>query len=67
MLIITADHGNDPTFSGTDHCREFVPLLVYHPGKPGRNLGIRHGFYDIAQSIATFFKLEPLPYGASFL
>ena len=67
VLIITADHGNDPTFSGTDHCREFVPLLVYHPGKPGRNLGIRHGFYDIAQSIATFFKLEPMPYGASFL
>ncbi len=67
LLIITADHGNDPTFKGTDHTREIVPLLVYRPGQPGRSLGVRHGYFDIAQSIASFFKLDPLPRGVSFL
>lgn len=66
LLIITADHGNDPTFRGTDHTREFVPLLAYQPGRPGRNLGIRHGFFDVAQTLATFFGLPPLPRGMSF-
>jgi len=67
MLIVTADHGNDPTFRGTDHTREFVPLLVLQPGRLGRVLGIRHGYYDVAQSLATFFGLPPLPRGKSFL
>ena len=67
VLVITADHGNDPTFKGSDHCREYVPLLVYQPNKPARCLGIRQGFYDIAQSIASFFNLAPMPYGVSFL
>ncbi len=67
MLIITADHGNDPTFQGTDHTREFVPLLVYRPGVPGKSIGIRQGFYDIAQSIAAFFKIAPMERGRSFL
>lgn len=67
VLILTADHGNDPTFKGTDHTREAVPLLVYQPGCPGRCLGVRHGFYDVAQSIASFFRLDPLPRGESFL
>jgi phosphopentomutase len=67
ILIITADHGNDPTYTGTDHTREFVPLLVYQPGNPGRNLGIRNGFYDIAQTLADFFGLDPIPRGVSFL
>ncbi len=67
LMIVTADHGNDPTFRGTDHTREYVPLLAYRPGRTGRSLGIREGFYDIAQSIASFFKLAPLPRGASFL
>ncbi len=67
VLILTADHGNDPTFKGTDHTREFVPLLVYRPGRPGENLGIRRGFFDIAQSIATLFNLAPLPRGKSFI
>jgi len=65
-LIVTADHGNDPTFHGTDHTREYVPLLAYQPGQPGRSLGIRHGFYDIAQSLATLFALPPMPRGVSF-
>ena len=67
ILILTADHGNDPTFKGTDHTREFVPLLVYRQGTEGQPLGIRFGFYDIAQSIATAFGLSPLPRGRNFL
>ena len=67
LLIITADHGNDPTFRGTDHTREFVPLLVYRPGRVGHSLQIRQGFYDVAQSLAAHFGLPPLPRGKSFL
>jgi phosphopentomutase len=67
VLMLTADHGNDPTFRGTDHTREYVPLLVYRPNESGKNLGIRAGFYDIAQSLAMLFKLEPIPRGASFI
>ena len=67
LLILTADHGNDPTFRGTDHTREFVPLLAYQPGRPGGTLGIRLGFFDIAQTLATFFGLPPLPRGTAFL
>jgi phosphopentomutase len=67
ILILTADHGNDPTFHGTDHTREYVPLLVYSPSQPGKNLGIRNGFFDIAQSLAHRFNLAPLPRGISFL
>ena len=67
MLILTADHGNDPTFKGTDHTREYVPLLVYRPGDPAENLGIRRGFYDIAQSLAKFFGIPAIPRGASFV
>lgn len=67
LLIITADHGNDPTFRGTDHTREYVPLLVYRPGAGGRLLGIRQGFYDIAQSLAAWFGRPPRPRGRNFL
>jgi phosphopentomutase len=67
LLMVTADHGNDPTYTGTDHTREFVPLLSYRAGGPGRSLGIRHGFFDIAQTLAAFFGLQPMPRGVSFL
>ncbi len=67
LLILTADHGNDPTFQGTDHTREYVPLLVYRPGEPAENLGIRRGFYDIAQSLAQFFSIPAIPRGSSFV
>jgi len=67
VLILTADHGNDPTYTGTDHTREYVPLLVYRPDRPGVSLGIRQGFYDIAQSLATLFRLPPILRGRSFL
>ena len=67
LLVITADHGNDPTFRGTDHTREYVPLLVYRPGEIGRSLGIRKGFYDVAQSLAAWFGITPLSRGLNFL
>jgi phosphopentomutase len=67
VLVITADHGNDPTFKGTDHTREVVPLLVYRPGKPGQSLGLRRGFFDVAQSTASYFGLPVLPRGVSFI
>jgi len=67
VMILTADHGNDPTFKGTDHTREYVPLLVIHPGKDPRPLGIRDGFYDIAQSVASYFGVPEMPLGKSFL
>jgi phosphopentomutase len=67
MLIITADHGNDPTFRGTDHTREYVPLLVHRPGMDAKPLGIRAGFFDVAQSLASFFGIDPVNRGISFV
>ncbi len=67
LLIITADHGNDPTFPGTDHTREYTPLLVYgKKAKAGVNLGIRQSLSDIGQTTAENFDLE-LGDGLSFL
>jgi phosphopentomutase len=67
LVILTADHGNDPTFRGTDHTREQVPLLVLHKGE-SRDLGTRTTFADVAASLAKFFRLrEPWPAGCSFL
>lgn len=65
-LILTADHGNDPIFKGSDHTREHVPLLVYEPGKPVSELGIREGFYDLAQSVARLFNVPPMKRGKAF-
>lgn len=70
LLIITADHGCDPTTPSTDHSREFVPLLVYGATiKSGVNLGIRQTFADIGQTIADIFNIKgfPLANGESFL
>ena len=67
ILILTADHGNDPTFKGSDHTREYVPLLVYGASVDAAPLGVRKGFYDIAASVLTRFGLPPLPRGVSFL
>lgn len=58
LLLITADHGCDPTYKGSDHTREAVPLLVYQPGRQGRNLGTRKGFWDVAATIATHLKVD---------
>ncbi len=65
-LLVTADHGNDPTFRGSDHTREFVPLLAYGPGLAGRSLGVRDGFFDVAATLADWFGIGPLPRGRSF-
>ena len=67
LLIITADHGNDPTAPGSDHTREYAPLLVYGKNaKPGVDLGTRGSLADIGQTIAENFGLE-LKDGESFL
>jgi len=67
LLVITADHGNDPTFPGSDHTREYAPLLAYGPtAKPGVHLGTRGSLADIGQTIAANFELK-LQNGQSFL
>jgi phosphopentomutase len=67
MVIITADHGNDPTHPGTDHTREYVPLLVYAAGGKSTDLKIRETFSDVGQTLAEIFHLKPLKHGKSFL
>jgi phosphopentomutase len=57
LLIVTADHGNDPTFKGTDHTRERVPLLVIGNGE-SRDLGVREGFSDVGASFAAWLGVE---------
>jgi phosphopentomutase len=67
LLILTADHGNDPTKDGSDHTREYVPLLVYGPtARASVDLGIRRSLSDIGQTIADNFGLK-LADGVSFL
>jgi len=67
LLIITSDHGNDPTFPGSDHTREYSPLLVYsRTARPGLNLGTRASLADIGQTVAANFNLK-LTAGTSFL
>lgn len=66
LLILTADHGNDPTFRGTDHTREEVPLMVVHRGR-GDSLGVREGFSDVAASLADFFGVREWRVGRSFV
>lgn len=68
LLIITADHGNDPTWHGTDHTREHVPLLAYSPSmKEAIDIGLRHSFGDIGQTVLANFGLSPYALGTSFL
>ena len=67
LLVLCADHGCDPTWPGSDHTREHIPVLVHGAGiKPG-SLGRRESFADIGQSLAAHFGLEPMDYGTSFL
>ncbi|WP_165996417.1 phosphopentomutase [Bacillus sp. Cs-700] len=68
LLLITADHGNDPIHHGTDHTREYVPLLAYHKGiKEAVDLGIRDTFADIGATIADNFDVTLPKHGTSFL
>lgn len=66
LVLVTADHGNDPTWRGTDHTREQVPLLVHAPGLRG-SLGQRETFSDVAATLADWFGLDPWPVGHSVL
>ena len=67
FLVITADHGCDPTWKGSDHTREHIPVLVYGGCVKAGTIGKRETFADIGQSLATFFNLSPMDYGTSFL
>ena len=68
LLIITADHGCDPTFKGTDHTREYIPLLVYGKFLPGNvNLHTRETFADISATVLDWFGIPNTIYGTSFL
>jgi phosphopentomutase len=68
LLIITADHGNDPTTPSTDHSREHVPVLVSGAAvRAGVDLGVRQTFADLGQTVASVFGVGPLANGTSFL
>jgi phosphopentomutase len=67
LLIITADHGCDPTTPSTDHSREYVPLLVYRHGIKGRHLGIRRGFCDTGKTILKAFSIDADINGVDFI
>ena len=67
ILIINADHGNDPTYKGTDHTREYIPVLVYGKNiKSGVNLGIRNSFADIGATVADILNVKLPTNGTSF-
>ncbi|TQV76724.1 phosphopentomutase [Aliikangiella marina] len=66
LLILTADHGCDPTWHGSDHTREYVPFLAYIPNQDSaKNYGVRQSFCDIGQSIADYLEISPLAEGVS--
>ena len=68
LLVVTADHGNDPTTPSTDHSREYVPVLLAGAGvKSGVDLGTRATFADLGQTLAELFGVGPLAHGTSFL
>jgi phosphopentomutase len=68
LMFITADHGNDPTFRGTDHTREYVPVLMYSPGLPGgKSLGVADTFANLGATVLDNFNVEQGKYGESLL
>ena len=68
LLMLTADHGNDPTTPSTDHTREYVPLLVTGPlVRAGVSLGTRRSFADLGRTLCEVFGLPPARFGTSFL
>jgi phosphopentomutase len=68
LVIITADHGNDPTFPGTDHTREYVPLIAFGPAPAaGVDLGVRDTFADVGATVAEVFQVSAPAHGTSFL
>ena len=67
LMILTADHGCDPTWRGTEHTRERVPVLAFGPGLGSGSIGVRSAFSDIGESIAAHLGIAPGPHGKSFL
>jgi phosphopentomutase len=67
LVVLTADHGNDPTFRGTDHTRENVPVMAFGPGIEGRFAGHRTTFADVGQTIAAHLGLPPLAHGTAIV
>ena len=67
LLLLTADHGCDPTWSGTDHTRERVPVFGYAPGLSGGDVGLRKTYADIGETVAEHLGLPAGRHGASFL
>ncbi|GAB6170292.1 phosphopentomutase [Clostridium carnis] len=67
ILILTADHGCDPTTESTDHSREYIPILVYGNNVKGGNIGIKNSFTDIGKTILDYFNIENNIVGKSFL
>ena len=67
LIILTADHGNDPTTPSTDHSREAVPILVLGPKVKAARLGERRTFADMGATVAEYFDVDPLAVGTSFL
>jgi phosphopentomutase len=67
LLVVTADHGNDPTTPSTDHAREYVPLIVTGARVRTGDLGTRATFADLGQTLADVFGVGPLAHGTSFL
>lgn len=67
LLVLTADHGCDPSWTGTDHTRERVPVFGIAPGLPGGNVGLRPTYADIGETVAEHLGLAPGPHGKSFL
>ena len=67
LLVVTADHGNDPTWPGSDHTREHVPILAMGPGPSAGTIGRRESFADIAGTLATHLGLPVKPGETSWL
>ena len=66
LLVLTADHGNDPTWKGTDHTREQVPVMTYMRGMTPGSLGLRLSFADIGQTLARHLSVDPLGAGQAW-
>ncbi len=66
LLVLTADHGNDPTWKGTDHTRECVPIMCFGPGLTPGSIGRRKSFADIGQTLARYLAIEPLAAGEAW-
>lgn len=67
IAVLTADHGCDPTWPGSDHTREYIPVIAFGPNITSANIGVRDSFADIGQSLSQYLDLSPLAAGKSFL